>query len=171
MKTRIPSLIVQVLVAATLSGVLPTVVSPGAIWTELEPGFHVELIATVRINVLPNQRGQRAQIRRREPLGPVRPREHLLHHEGVNVNYAILQQVQRQHAEFVILGPIADQFPESIQNRVQRCWIRPAGLGGLSTGFFILSAVGGHRRICSKSYAKRHRGILNAGCVVAGTPP
>jgi hypothetical protein len=35
-------------------GVLPTVVSSGAIWTEIEPGFHIELEAPVRINVLPD---------------------------------------------------------------------------------------------------------------------
>ena len=37
-------------------GVLPTVVSSGAIWTEIEPSFHIELEAAVRINVLPDQR-------------------------------------------------------------------------------------------------------------------
>ena len=35
-------------------GVLPTVVSSGAIWTEIEPGFHIELEAPVRINMLPD---------------------------------------------------------------------------------------------------------------------
>ena len=34
--------------------VLPTVVSSGAIWTEIETGFHIELEAPVRINVLPD---------------------------------------------------------------------------------------------------------------------
>ena len=37
-----------------LLGVLPTVVSSGAIWTEVETGFHIELEAPVRINVLPD---------------------------------------------------------------------------------------------------------------------
>jgi hypothetical protein len=37
-----------------LIGVLPTVVSSGAIWTEIETGFHIELEAPVRINVLPD---------------------------------------------------------------------------------------------------------------------
>ena len=35
-------------------GVLPTVVSSGAIWTEIETGFHIELEAPVWINVLPD---------------------------------------------------------------------------------------------------------------------
>jgi hypothetical protein len=39
---------------AFVNGVLPTVVSSGAIWTEIEPGFHIELEAPVRINVLPD---------------------------------------------------------------------------------------------------------------------
>ncbi len=64
-------------------GVLPTVVSPGAIWTEIEPGFHIELETAVRIDVLPDQRRDAAQIRWRQPPGPVRPRKHLLHHEGM----------------------------------------------------------------------------------------
>ena len=33
---------------------LPTVVSPGAIWTEIEAGFHIELETAVRIDVLPS---------------------------------------------------------------------------------------------------------------------
>jgi hypothetical protein len=36
----------------SVAGVLPTVVSSGAIWTEVEPGFHIELEAAVRIGVL-----------------------------------------------------------------------------------------------------------------------
>jgi hypothetical protein len=49
-----------------LVGVLPTVVSPGAIWTEIEAGFHIELETAVRIDVLPDQRRDGAQIRRAE---------------------------------------------------------------------------------------------------------
>jgi hypothetical protein len=72
----------------------------------------------------------------------VRTREHLLHHKSVNINHAVLQEVQRQHAKLVILGPIAvlelsgvrDRFlvgcedcashiipdPALIKNKVQR---------------------------------------------------
>jgi hypothetical protein len=28
----------------------------------------------------------------------VRPSEHLLHHQSVNINHAVLQKMQRQHA-------------------------------------------------------------------------
>ena len=34
-------------------GFSPTVVSPGAIWTEIESGFHIELKTAIRINVFP----------------------------------------------------------------------------------------------------------------------
>ena len=40
----------------------------------------------------------------------MRTREHLLHHKSVNIDHAVLQEVQRQHAQLVILGPIAGQF-------------------------------------------------------------
>ena len=48
--TASPDLIAEMIV----TGVLPTVVSSGAIWTEIEPGFHIELEAPVRIDVLPD---------------------------------------------------------------------------------------------------------------------
>jgi MFS family permease len=35
------------------------------------------------------------QIRRRQPPDPVRTREHLLHHECININHAVLQEMQR----------------------------------------------------------------------------
>ena len=72
-----------------LEGLLPTVVSSGAIWTEIEPGFHIELKTAVPIDVFPDKRRDGAQIRWRQPAGPVRKREHLLHHEGVNINHAV----------------------------------------------------------------------------------
>ena len=55
-------------------GVLPTVVSPGAIWAEFEPGFHVELETAIWVDVLPDKRRDGAQVRRRQPPSPVRPR-------------------------------------------------------------------------------------------------
>jgi hypothetical protein len=39
-----------------LKGVLPTVVSPGAIWAEVEPGFHIELETAIWVDVLPDKR-------------------------------------------------------------------------------------------------------------------
>ena len=81
-----------------LQGVLRTVVSPGAIWAEVEPGFHIEIETAVWINMLPDQRRDGAQVRRRQPPSPVRPSKHLLHHQSVNINHAVLQEMQRQHA-------------------------------------------------------------------------
>jgi hypothetical protein len=46
-------------------GVLPTVVSPGAIWAEVEPGFHIELETAIWVDVLPDKRRDGAQVRRR----------------------------------------------------------------------------------------------------------
>jgi hypothetical protein len=43
------------------AGVLPTVVSPGAIWTEIEPCFHIEFEAAVWVDVLPDQPCERAR--------------------------------------------------------------------------------------------------------------
>src|SRR5690349_3915134 len=44
-----------------LIGVLPTVVSPGAIWAEVEPGFHIELETAIwgykrRAAIRPNKK-------------------------------------------------------------------------------------------------------------------
>ena len=62
-----------------LLGVLLTVVSPGAIWAEVEPGFHIELETAIWVDVLPDKRRDGAQVRRRQPPSPVRPSEHVLH--------------------------------------------------------------------------------------------
>ena len=60
--------------------------------------------------MLPDQRGQRAQIPGRQLSGPLRLRKHLLQHEGVDVNHAILEQMQREHADFMVLATTADHF-------------------------------------------------------------
>src|SRR5258708_16065363 len=54
-------------------GVLPTVVSSGAIWTEIETGFHIDLEAPVRINVLPDYPRNTPPIPRPYSLAPVQP--------------------------------------------------------------------------------------------------
>jgi hypothetical protein len=38
------------------------------------------------------------------------PCQHLLQHEGIDVDHAILQQMQCEHADFMVLTPIAHQF-------------------------------------------------------------
>ena len=41
---------------------------------------------------------------------PVRLRQHLLEHERVDVDHAVLEQVQRQHADLVVLAAVAGQL-------------------------------------------------------------
>jgi hypothetical protein len=75
-----------------------------------QPGLHVEFESAVRVHVLPDQRGQGAEIPCGDFSWPLRLRQNLLQHESVDVHHAILQQVQREHADFVILAAIADHF-------------------------------------------------------------
>lgn len=69
----IPRLSVVGIPGLAVLGVLPTVVSPGAIWAEVEPGFHIELETAIWVDVLPDKRRDGAQVRRRQPPSSVRP--------------------------------------------------------------------------------------------------
>lgn len=60
--------------------------------------------------MLPDQWGEGAQIPGSDFSRPLRLRQHLLQHEGVDVNHAVLEQMQREHADFMILATIADHF-------------------------------------------------------------
>ena len=78
----------------------------------------------VGIDVFPDQRGQGAAIRAGEPVGPRRLGECLLDHERVDVDHGVLQQVQRQHADFVVLPPVvhlsllsSERTAEDFRNR------------------------------------------------------
>ena len=68
---------------------------------------HVEIEPTVRIYVFPDQRRDGPPIDRAESVFPVRPGKNLLHHQGIDVDHAILQQVPAQHADFLVLAPVA----------------------------------------------------------------
>ena len=57
-------------------------------------GAHVEAEASVWVHVRPEQRSERVQVARRQPALPFWPGEHLLDHERVDVDHAVLQQVQ-----------------------------------------------------------------------------
>ena len=76
-----------------------------------QSGIHVELEAAVRVHMLPDQRGQGSQIPGREPFRPLRLRQHLLQHEGVDVNHAILEQVQCEHGQFLVFQLVGTEFP------------------------------------------------------------
>jgi hypothetical protein len=60
--------------------------------------------------MLPNQRRKGPKIDGREPLGPVRLGESLLHHQGVDVDETVLQKVQGEHADLVVFTAIAGEF-------------------------------------------------------------
>ena len=62
------------------------------------------------IHVFPDQRRQRAQVAGRQASCPVRLRQHLLEHERVDVDHAVLEQVQRQHADLVVFAAVAGHF-------------------------------------------------------------
>jgi Transglycosylase SLT domain len=99
--------------AAHLIGPFPTVVSPAAIWRsgeDRDAAVHVEFEAAVGVHVVPDQRRDGDLIARREPVGPMGPGEDLLQHEGVDKDHAVLEQVQAQHAEFVVLATIAAEL-------------------------------------------------------------
>ena len=73
-------------------------------------GIHVEIESAVGIDVLPDQRRDGPPIDRAESVFPVRPGQYLLQHQCVDVDHAVLQQVQAQHADFLILAPVAREF-------------------------------------------------------------
>jgi hypothetical protein len=75
-----------------------------------EPAFHVEIVPAIRVDVLPNQRRDRSEIRRRHPRLPFWLAQDALHHERVDVDHGVLKEMQAEHAGLVILMPVADQF-------------------------------------------------------------
>ena len=55
----------------------------------------------------PDQQSQGRVVAWRHGLLPARARQDLLDHEGVDVDHAVLHQVQRDHADLVVLAAIA----------------------------------------------------------------
>ena len=45
-----------------------------------------------------------------QPPFPLGPGEHLLDHEGVHVDHAVLQQVQAEHAQLLVLAAVAGEL-------------------------------------------------------------
>jgi hypothetical protein len=60
--------------------------------------------------VPPDQRRQCSEVGRCQAASPVRLRQNALQHERVHVDHAVLQKVQREHAQLMILVPIARQL-------------------------------------------------------------
>ena len=57
--------------------------------------------------MLPDQRGECVVITRGKSIGPVPPSKNLLEHERVDVDHAVLLQVQAEHAQLMVFGPVA----------------------------------------------------------------
>lgn len=72
-----------------------------------QSGLHIEFIASIGVDVLPDERRERTEVHWGETFRPFRAAEDLLHHEGVDVDEAVLKQVQGEHAEFVVFVAIA----------------------------------------------------------------
>lgn len=57
--------------------------------------------------MLPDQRRQRPEVGFGQSSLPIRLSQHLLQHERIHVHHAVLQQMQRQHADLVIFAAVA----------------------------------------------------------------
>jgi hypothetical protein len=57
--------------------------------------------------VLPDQRRERPQIGWGQSAPPMGLGQDLLQHERVHVDHAVLHEVERQHADLLILAPVA----------------------------------------------------------------
>ena len=60
--------------------------------------------------MLPDQRREGAEIAGAKLSRPLRLRQGLLEHEGVDVDRAVLEQMQRQHADLVVLAAVAREL-------------------------------------------------------------
>ena len=63
--------------------------------------------------MLPDQRRDRSEIRRRHRRHPRLPfwlAQDTLHHERVDVDHGVLEEMQAEHAGLVVLMAVADQF-------------------------------------------------------------
>ena len=57
--------------------------------------------------MLPNKRRERSEIEGCHPLGPFRSSKDALHHERVDIDHAVLEQVQTERTDLVVFAPIA----------------------------------------------------------------
>jgi hypothetical protein len=75
-----------------------------------ESAFHIELVAAVGVDVLPDQRRDCSEVGRGHPCLPFGRAQDALHHERVDVDHAILKQMKAEHAGLVILMPVAGEL-------------------------------------------------------------
>ena len=71
--------------------------------------------------MLPDQRRQGGIVAWSEPALPVRQCQYFLDHQRIDVDHAVLDQVQREHADLVILAAVARHFtPAGKEHEVGR---------------------------------------------------
>src|SRR5207248_613690 len=80
---------------------------------------HVQGEGLVRVHVQPLQRRQSTQVRGRQPPLPRGLCEHLLDHQGIDIYQTDLEQVEREHADLLVLPFIAGELAAlAIQNEI-----------------------------------------------------
>ena len=71
-----------------------------------QPGVHIEVEPSERVDVFPYQRRQGGVVAQCQLALPVRLLQHPLNHQRVDVHHAVLDQVQREHADLMILAAV-----------------------------------------------------------------
>ena len=71
---------------------------------EVEVGVHVEVEGAVRVDVGPEQGREGSTVIVGQALGPLGVGEHFLDEQGVDVNERRLQEVQREHRDFLVFA-------------------------------------------------------------------
>lgn len=64
----------------------------------------------MRVHVPPNHWSQRCVVARGQSALPVPARQHLLNHQRVDVDHAVLNQVQPEHTNLVVFPMVADHL-------------------------------------------------------------
>ena len=84
------------------------------LWTlsgcQRQPLIHVQFDTTIWINMVVYQWRQTTPVFFCHSLLPDRLCEHILNQQGIDIDQADLQQVQREHRQFLIRRPVAGKF-------------------------------------------------------------
>jgi len=65
--------------------------------------------------MLPDPGREGAEIPGAKPSRPLRLRQGLLEHESVDVDQAVLKQMQREHADLVVFAAVAGEFDLALE--------------------------------------------------------
>ena len=63
------------------------------------------------VNVIPHERREGLQVSFCQLVLPVWPRQKPLDDQGIDVDHAVLQEVHAEHADLVVLPPVARNLP------------------------------------------------------------